>query len=216
MIASRVKNNYLTIVKERDVMRTGRPRGFDKERALAIAMDMFWRKGFAATSMADLCSTLSIAPPSLYAAFGSKERLYEECISYYMANVAPRIWDRFQKAATARDAVQAFLRDSAEVLPGINKPSGCMVTLSDVRGEGSEHLGQFVEAARRQGLLLVERKLEEAIATGELKSDVSPSVVARYFLSVQQGMSIQARDGATVDELREVADTAMKAWPAPS
>ncbi|MEZ2133049.1 MULTISPECIES: TetR/AcrR family transcriptional regulator [unclassified Sinorhizobium] len=177
-------------------------------------MDMFWRKGFAATSMAELCSRLSIAPPSLYAAFGSKERLYEECISYYMENVAPHIWDGFRKATTARDAVEAFLRDSANVLPGQNKPSGCMVTLSDPRGEGSEHLGHFVEEARRQGLLLVERKIEDAIASGELSSDVNPAALARYFLSVQQGMSIQARDGSTADELREVADAAMKAWPA--
>jgi AcrR family transcriptional regulator len=177
-------------------------------------MDMFWRKGFAATSIAELCAALSIAPPSLYAAFGSKERLYEECISYYMENVAPHIWDGFRKATTARVAVEAFLQDSAKVLPGMNKPSGCMVTLSDARGEGSKHLGEFVEAARRQGLLLVKRKINDGVATGEIRSGANPAAIARYFLSVQQGMSIQARDGSTVRELREVADAAMKAWPA--
>ncbi|THK34103.1 TetR/AcrR family transcriptional regulator [Ensifer sp. MPMI2T] len=195
-------------------MRTGRPRSFDRERALMIAMEMFWRKGFAATSMADLCAMLSIAPPSLYAAFGSKERLYEECISYYMENVAPKIWDGFCRASTAREAVTAFLQDSAAVLPGVNKPSGCMVTLSDAGGEGSEHLGQFVEEARRQGLLLVERRVEEAVASGEIGKNTNAAVVARYVLSVQQGMSIQARDGCTADELREVAEAAMKAWQA--
>lgn len=195
-------------------MRTGRPRGFDKERALAIAMDMFWRKGFAATSMAELCGALAIAPPSLYAAFGSKESLYEACISYYMDNVAPCIWNGFRQAATAREAVEAFLEDSANVLPGINKPSGCMVTLSDARGEGSERLGQLVEDARRKGLQLVERRIEEGVATGEISREVNPAAIARYFLSVQQGMSIQARDGFTVNELRDVARAAMKAWPA--
>jgi AcrR family transcriptional regulator len=194
-------------------MGIGRPRSFDRREALALAMEMFWRKGFAATSIADLCAALSIAPPSLYAAFGSKEHLYEECISYYMENVAPHIWDGFRKAATARAAVEAFLQDSANVLPGMNKPSGCMVTLSDARGEGSEHFGQLVEEARRQGLLLVERKIEDGVATGEISSGANPAAIARYFLSVQQGMSIQARDGSTVRELREVADAAMKAWP---
>jgi AcrR family transcriptional regulator len=195
-------------------MGTGRPRSFDRDRALAIAMDMFWRRGFAATSIADLCAALAIAPPSLYAAFGSKESLYEECISYYMSNVAPRIWDGFRKAATARAAVEAFLRDSANVLPAVNKPAGCMVTLSDARGEGSERLGDFVEDARRQGQLLVERRISEAIATGEISSGANPAKIARYVLSVQQGMSVQARDGSTSNELREVACAAMEAWPA--
>jgi AcrR family transcriptional regulator len=194
-------------------MATGRPRGFDKEGALAIAMDMFWRKGFAATSMSDLCSALGIAPPSLYAAFGSKESLYEACIVYYMDNVAPRIWDGFRRSATAREAVEAFLLDSANVLPGVNKPSGCMVTLSDARGEGSERLGGLVEDARRQGLLLVERRIEQGMVTGEISGGANPAAIARYFLSVQQGMSIQARDGSTVRELQEVAHAAMKAWP---
>ncbi len=90
--------------------------------------------------------------PSLYSAFGSKERLYEECISYYMENVAPRIWDGFSQAETAREAVAAFLNDSARVLPGMNKPRGCMVTLSDARGEGGERLGQFVEDAQAEGI----------------------------------------------------------------
>lgn len=192
-------------------MGTGRPRSFDRQKALVLAMEMFWRRGFAATSIADLCSALSIAPPSLYAAFNSKERLYEECISYYMEKIAPQIWDGFRKATTARAAVEAFLQDSANVLPGTNKPSGCMVTLSDARGE---HLGQFIEEARRQGLLLVERRIEEGVAAGEITSGADPAAIARYVLSVQQGMSIQARDGSTANELREVADAAMKAWAA--
>jgi AcrR family transcriptional regulator len=177
-------------------------------------MDMFWRKGYAAASIADLCSALAVSPPSLYAAFGCKESLYEACISYYMDSIAPRIWDGFRKAATAREAMEAFLEDSANVLPGINKPSGCMVTLADARGEGTERLGRLVEDARRRGLLLVERRIEEGIATGEVNSRANPAAIARYFLSVQQGMSIQARDGSTISELREVAHAAMQAWPA--
>ncbi|MDY0884678.1 TetR/AcrR family transcriptional regulator [Dongia soli] len=195
-------------------MRTGRPRGFDRDQALQIAMEMFWQRGFAATSIADLCAALGIAPPSLYACFGSKEDLYEACISHYMNNMGPRVWGGFQKAATARDAVEAFLQDSAEELPGMNKPAGCMVTLAYAGGEGSERLNQVVEDARRESFLLVERRIKKAIAQGEIGKKADPAAIARYVLSVQQGMSIQARDGATAEELREVASAAMKAWPA--
>jgi AcrR family transcriptional regulator len=175
---------------------------------------MFWRKGFVATSVADLCAAVGIAPPSLYAAFGSKEELYEACISHYMNSFAPQIWDGFRKAGTAREAVEAFLKDSARVLPATEKPPGCMITLSDVGGEGSPRLGQLVEDARRQCLILVEKRIEEGVAAGEISRKADPSAIARYVLSVQQGMSVQARDGATADELRDVAEAAMKAWPA--
>jgi hypothetical protein len=89
-----------------------------------------------------------------------------------------------------------------------------MVTLSDAREEASEHLGQFVEGARRQGFVLVQRKLEEAIAAGEIIAGTDTAAISRYILSVQQGMSILARDGATAAELREVADAAMRGWSA--
>ena len=58
----------------------GRPREFDRDAALEAAMFLFWRKGFAATSMNDLCDAMGISSPSLYAAFGSKEALYLEAV----------------------------------------------------------------------------------------------------------------------------------------
>lgn len=195
-------------------MRTGRPRGFDRDQALAIAMEMFWQRGFAATSIADLCAALGIAPPSLYAAFGSKEDLYEACIAHYMSNMGPRVWGGFHRAATAREAIEAFLQDSAAELPGMKKPAGCMVTLAHAGGEGNERLNQMVEDARRHGFQLVEQRIRQAIATKEISKKADPAAIARYVLSVQQGMSIQARDGATTEELREVAYAAMKAWAA--
>ena len=61
----------------------GRPREFDRDVALQEAMLVFWRKGFLATSMNDLCDAMGIRSPSLYAAFGSKEALYIEAVGHY-------------------------------------------------------------------------------------------------------------------------------------
>src|SRR5918993_4559717 len=84
----------------------GRPRGFDREAALAQAMRLFWLKGFEATSIADLTGAMGIGSPSLYAAFGSKEALYAEALRYYDAQYEPRVWGRFEAARTARDAAE--------------------------------------------------------------------------------------------------------------
>src|SRR5580692_10899227 len=80
----------------------GRPREFDRAAALEAAMLLFWRKGFAMTSMSDLCEAMGIRSPSLYAAFASKEALYLEALDHYVRTVGPPVWDRLAEGATAR------------------------------------------------------------------------------------------------------------------
>jgi AcrR family transcriptional regulator len=109
-IDSRRQANYVLFITERFVMAIiGRPRGFDRDAALEAAMVLFWRKGFAAASMNDLCDAMSIRSPSLYAAFGSKEALYLEAIEHYVRTNGPPIWDRLAEGATARASVENLL-----------------------------------------------------------------------------------------------------------
>src|SRR5688500_13596233 len=61
----------------------GRPRSFDRDTALGQAMEVFWAKGYEGTSISDLTEAMGINPPSLYAAFGDKERLFLEAIDRY-------------------------------------------------------------------------------------------------------------------------------------
>ena len=72
----------------------GRPREFDRDAALEAAMFLFWRKGFATTSMNDLCGAMGVGSPSLYAAFGSKEALYLEAVEYYVRTQGPPVWEK--------------------------------------------------------------------------------------------------------------------------
>src|SRR6185369_14964182 len=61
----------------------GRPRAFDREAALAAAMEVFWAKGFESTTISDLTQAMGINPPSLYSAFGDKEKLFLEAMERY-------------------------------------------------------------------------------------------------------------------------------------
>ncbi|WP_409568168.1 TetR/AcrR family transcriptional regulator [Methylobacterium sp. E-066] len=195
----------------------GRPRAFDREAALGQAMQLFWRRGFAATSISDLTAAMGIGSPSLYAAFGSKEALYAEALRHYGEQYEAKAWANFAAATTARAAVEALLIDSAAALTdscGRMEPLGCMVTLSAAGSEGHAELGELVRTARAIGLRRVEERLDRAVADGEIGASVDVPALARFVLTVQNGMSLQARDGATREELEAVAHLTMSAWDA--
>ena len=192
--------------------RRGRPRGFDRGKALTAAMHLFWRKGYSATSICDLTNAMGIGSPSLYAAFGSKEALYAAALDHYTRTNEATAWGGFFAAATARDAIAAFLRDTAAGL--VSAANGCMVTLSAVGAEGHAGLGELVVAARAATLTRLTERIDLAKTAGEIPAGADTHALARFVQTVQNGMSLIARDGARLDELLAVADTAMLGWDA--
>jgi AcrR family transcriptional regulator len=195
----------------------GRPRGFDREAALVQATRLFWRKGFAATSISDLTDVMNIGSPSLYAAFGSKEELYAEALRLYCDRYEVLVWANFIAAKTAREAVEALLMDSAAALThfcGREDPPGCMATLSAAGSEGNAELGELVRSTRSFALNRLEQRMARAVAEGELGESVDIAGLARFVLAVQGGLSLQARDGASRAELETVARITMQGWDA--
>jgi len=192
----------------------GRPRAFDRNAALAKATRLFWQKGYEATSISDLTQTMGIGSPSLYAAFGSKEALYAEALTYYRDTFEELVWGRFMAATTAREAVQGLLEDSAQTLGGArcDIPPGCMVVLSAVGSEGYPELGELVRSARHITFERVKTRIEQDIAAGTLPKTLEADGLARFVQSVQNGMALLSRDGADATELDAVAKVAMQGW----
>ena len=191
----------------------GRPRSFDRDAALASAMEVFWAKGFEGASISDLTAAMGIGSPSLYAAFGSKEALFREAIELYGRTEGPAIWDAVEKAPTAREAVEGFLFATAETFSRPGKPRGCMVVLSQLNAtEASASVCAALRDNRAQGQRGLEARLRQAVETGELPAAADIPAIAAFYHTVQQGMSIQARDGASKEALLKVAAGAMAAW----
>jgi AcrR family transcriptional regulator len=192
----------------------GRPREFDRDAALEAAMLLFWRKGFAATSINDLCDAMDVRSPSLYAAFGSKEALYLEAIEHYVQTIGPSVWNKLAEGATARAGVERLLLAGSETLPKSRAtPAGCMAMLSAIGDEWPAVITDVVRKVRLEVLNQLRSRLGSAVAEGELPAATDVDGLSRFYLGVFQGMAIQAQDGATRAELRAVAAAAMAAWP---
>lgn len=192
----------------------GRPREFDRAAALEAAMLLFWRKGFAMTSMNDLCEAMGIRSPSLYAAFAGKEELYLEAFDHYVRTVGPPVWDRLAEGATARAGVDSLLLAATESLPkSRTAPAGCMAALAAVGDEWPTAIANAVRKVRLKMLGNLRSRLTAAVTEGELPDSTDIEHLSRFYLSVFEGMAIQARDGASRAELRGVAAAAMRAWP---
>lgn len=193
----------------------GRPRSFDRDVALERAMLLFWRRGFEATSISDLTAEMGITPPSLYAAFGDKERLFLEAVQRYLDQSSGCSDQIFAEEATARGAIDRLLRSAAEGLTRTDRPSGCMIVTAatnccpESAGIQAGLARHRAEAAER-----LRARIAQGVADGELTADTDVAGLATFYTTVIQGMTVQARDGAARETLLAAAAAAMRAWPA--
>jgi AcrR family transcriptional regulator len=191
----------------------GRPRGFDRDLALAKAMEVFWIRGYESASIAELTAAMGIVSPSLYAAFGCKEELFREALRLYSATESKLIWGGVEAAPSARAGFESFLYATARVFTRPDKPTGCLVVLSALQ---ANELTQTVREELIQGRLGMIEKLQARLKRGQHDGDVpartDTKAVATFFATVQQGMSIQARDGATCTTLGAIAWAALVGW----
>lgn len=191
----------------------GRPRAFDRNEALRHAMEVFWARGYEGTSVGDLIAAMGINKPSLYAAFGSKETLFREAVALYDQVEGTPIQRALDEAPTARASVEAVLRHNAEAYARADQPRGCMIVLSSLLGTPeNEAVRRFLKNQRTLGEEALRRRIERGVAEGDVPTWVDSRKVTAFYNTVIQGLSVQARDGATADVLGAIVDAAMSAW----
>src|SRR5919197_2577678 len=189
----------------------GRPRSFDREAALERAMQVFWRKGYEATSVADLTEAMGINPPSLYAAFGDKEHLYLAALARYEQERGERFAQLLERGPSARQAIDALLHAAANEMAS-GECRGCMLVLSTAQCADQRLQSTLAErrAAPRRAL---KARFDRAVREGELARGTDTGALADFYTTVFQGMTIQARDGASRKSLLATAAAALRAWP---
>ena len=189
----------------------GRPRAFDPDTALDRAMHVFWAKGYEGASLSDLTRAMRINRPSLYAAFGNKEQLFRKVLDRYMDGPVA-YFGKALAASKARDVVEEILLGTARMAGDPKIPAGCLM-VQGALACGDASVRKEVAARRVAAEVALRRRLQRAKREGDLPKNADPAELAHYVMTVVRGMAVQSSGGASCDQLRRVAQIALRAWP---
>jgi AcrR family transcriptional regulator len=156
---------------------------------------------------------MRINPPSLYAAFGDKERLYLEAVERYQQGRRDELGPLLDEAPTARQAIERLLHETARLYAQPDAPSGCMLMLSGAECAETSLHSQLAKR-RADAKKTLKARIDRGLREGELPRGTDTDALADFYMTVLKGMALQARDGASRRSLVATADAAMRAWPA--
>lgn len=192
----------------------GRPRAFDRAVALERALGVFWQRGYEPSTIAELCKAMEIKPPSLYAAFGNKAQLFLEAVRHYETVYWDAAWLRMQEDPDVFGGLARFFGEAAAILTSQDAPCGCMVILGAINvSPDAQDVTDAVRLLREEGRTLFLRRLKRAVKAGQLPRGTDSTGLAATLNALLEGMSVQARDGATQAELERIGKTAMRLVP---
>lgn len=190
--------------------RTGRPRGFDEEAALDAAMQMFWEEGYEGATLADLTRAMGINRSSMYAAFGDKEALFKLVIARYAQGPMQYIRTALAQP-TLRSVVEGLLYGMVEFLSAPGNPRGCLSLQGALAcGSDGKPAQQAMIEWRKRGEAALRKRFLRAQKDGDLGANINAADFARYIAALMSGVGIQAANGATKAEMKQLVDIALR------
>ncbi len=180
-----------------------RPKSFDQDLVLEKAMELFWEKGYQATSIQDLVDQLGINRASLYDTFGGKEALFEQAFAKYRQGSEAMVRSCLQEANSFKVGLeQLFLQGISDVLQG-NACRGCLVVNTTTEQLPGNNSILKILAANREGFItFFKEEIQRAIARGEISSQKDPASLASFIFTFYNGLQVVSKTQPPVEELK--------------
>jgi TetR/AcrR family transcriptional repressor of nem operon len=182
-----------------------RPREFDEDQALDRALEVFWARGYDATSVEDLVEATGVGRASLYAAFQDKEHLFRRVMDRYLARDTQQMAEA-TRHLSGEAAVRALFGQRIAKFCPKDGSRGCFLQVCGTSGSSAAIVDDAGGVAARDMRTWLVRQLKLAQAAGELGRDADPDTVADFLLVLHAGLSASARAGLSVKAVRTAAD----------
>jgi AcrR family transcriptional regulator len=190
---------------------TGRPRAFDEQTVLDRAAEVFWKHGYEGASLSALTSAMGINRPSLYATFGSKEHLFRTVFARYHQTQVTKARAALDRP-TAYDAIEAFLRSSADGLTADDHPAGCLSIQGGLAcSPENARISDVLSTGRRDTEAALVERLSRAAQEGDLPDGLDARALARFVMALSEGHAVHAAAGASRESLHASVGIAMRA-----
>ncbi|MGW6966726.1 TetR/AcrR family transcriptional regulator [Streptomyces zaomyceticus] len=188
-----------------------RTKEFDPDAALQAALELFWARGYEATTMSDLVEHLGVGRASVYATFGNKHELYLKAMDRYLETRDPRLVEELSAPGPALPAVRSLVRRfAAEASTEGERLNGCFVTNSAAElGPHDTAVARRVELSWEQVETLLHAALTRARAGGELPAGRDPRALARMLLVLLQGIRVVGKASSDPARVRDAAEQAL-------
>src|SRR3954466_7865609 len=171
-----------------------RTKEFDPDAALQKALELFWERGYEATSMADLVQHLGVARASIYATFGGKHDLYVKAFEKYLQTRDPDVVEVLSQPGPVLPAVRSLVEAYARESLCDERRRGCMVVNAAVEIMSRDpQVARRVEASWDHLETALTSALTRARAQGEIPADRDPRALARFLLVMMQGIRVLGR-----------------------
>jgi TetR/AcrR family transcriptional regulator, transcriptional repressor for nem operon len=185
----------------------GRPKSFDQDAVLDQAVDLFWERGYASTSLADLEAHLGLGRQSLYNTFGDKQALFLKALDRYQRVVLEGVLAHLTAPGAGLEAIRAFFRTNVESLTAPGPRRACLVA-NTILERGSQDTDALARCNRvRAGLeRALRRALVRAKNRGELARSLDVEATAKLLVIQFYGLIVLAKTGATAQDLHAAVE----------
>lgn len=188
-----------------------RTKEFDPDTALSAALDLFWQRGYEATSMADLVGHLGVSRASIYATFGDKHELYLAALDHYLRTRDAELIAVLSQPGPALPTVRTLVETSAAQSADDRVRRGCFVVNTAVELlPGDQDAARRVAASWNTLEVALAGALTRARAQGELGSDRDPRGLARFLLVLLQGIRVLGHAEPHAERLHDAVHQAFR------
>jgi TetR/AcrR family transcriptional repressor of nem operon len=189
-----------------------RPRAFDEESVLDNAMNIFWSKGFEATSIQDLVDETGLNRASMYASFGDKKALFLRVLDHYSQKISVERFADLRNIEDGRTAIEKTFRDAAKTGCAEGRHKGCLMVNSGMElAPHDPETAAIAHQSFRRAEDTFSAALKRAIGQGTISKNKNVRALARFLVGSFQGVQLMSRRGADQETLQDYTDTILAA-----
>jgi len=173
--------------QEKDVVMPGPPKQFDREEALARAIEVFWEQGYQGTSIEDLLESMELSRSSMYATFGDKRALFLEALQVWVDEQISEFVEALRGPGSFTERIQRAFQRRHEAQKALGN-AGCL--FGNTVAEGGMHdpeMARVLESFVRRGERILVSTFEDAVRSGELPKGTEVHVLALFLITLSQG-----------------------------